>query len=616
MVLCSRRALATLALPLSFCAECSAKTWEDYESTTKGQLVGNDWILILVYVAIAIGIAIYHSRQAGKSTKSFFQANRDLPWWLAGTSMAATSFGSDMPLAITELTAKHGIAGNWMWWSMAMGTMSSVFFFAKLWQRSGVLTDVAIVEMRYDGVGAAWLRAVKAFFFGIFMTCLSCGWAAHGMETVLKIMIPDFPLQPIMLVAIMMVVAASFSLTAGLKGVVMADNVEIFIGVLGAIVLANLSLYDDRIGGLTGLMSKLPEQYFHLVAEVGERKDVLGWTYSCPDVDTAEVCSVTAATESIQTGYMLMGESAEGQLIMGQQQCASNTSSTCAASDQYLPMFVAGEASATSPDDYSICRCAVGPTGEPMISTSEITSQVDVLTVSAATFVAHFCIQWWASWYPGAEPGGGGYIAQRMRACKTDRDAQYAVLWYALIHYCVRPWPWIITALVAQVLFKDLDHPAEGYVLVMREVLPDGARGLVFAGMVSAFMSTIATQLNWGSSIIVEDCFRRFLFRNQTDRTYVFMARVTTIIVGVIAIFNALMLTSIVQAWEIGITATAGLGSVMMMRWYWWRINAWSELTATLVPVTIFLVDGLLQVRWIPNVHASVRRTAHTMLPS
>ena len=144
-----------------------------------GQLVANDWILILCYAAVAFGIAIYHSRSAGRSTKSFFQANRDMPWWLAGTSMAATSFGSNMPLAITELVAEHGVAGNWMWWSMAMGTMASVFFFAKLWQRSGVLTDVAIVEMRYDGVGAAWLRAVKAFFFGILMTCLSCGWAAH-----------------------------------------------------------------------------------------------------------------------------------------------------------------------------------------------------------------------------------------------------------------------------------------------------------------------------------------------------------------------------------------------------------------------------------------------------
>jgi Na+/proline symporter len=221
---------------------------------------------------------------------------------------------------------------------------------------------------------------------------------------------------------------------------------------------------------------------------------------------------------------------------------------------------------------------------------------ISILHLTGAQFFAYVGIMWWASWYPGAEAGGGGFIAQRMMSTKDEKNAVFATMWYVTAHYCLRPWPWILTALVSHLLYPELDEPRQGFVLVMREVLPEGARGLLFAAFLSAFMSTISTQLNWGASYIVNDFLKGFVFKNRNEATYVYFSRLTTILIACVSIGVAFMLDSITQALQLVISASAGLGSVLIMRWYWWRISAYSELAALLTPLGLSIVNGCLQV--------------------
>jgi len=459
-----------------------------------------DWILVGTYFLLTFLIAAYFSRRAGKSTKEFFVGGRSMPWWLAGTSMVATTFAADTPLAVTELVAENGIAGNWLWWSFALGGMCTVNFFARLWRRSGIQTDVEFVEIRYSGKPAAWLRGIKAVYFGLAMNVVIVGWVSLAMETVIKVLFPDLTLfgqasfmitglevsAALAIVSVLVVLVSVYSLLAGLWGVAVTDTFQFFLAMGGSILMAVLVLQHPNVGGIAGLKAQLPANTFNFLPTLGA---------------TAESAAAMALT---------------------------------------IPAFVA--------------------------------------------FIG---IQWWSSWYPGAEPGGGGYIAQRMISSKDERHSQFATLAYTIAHYCLRPWPWILVALASLVLYPNLADPREGFVMVMRDVLPSGLLGLVLAAFLAAFMSTVSTQLNWGVSYLVHDGWRRFIARARSERYYVAVSRILTFLLALVSIIVTTQLDSISGAWTLILTASAGLGMVLIVRWYWWRINAWSELVATLTPVVL-----------------------------
>jgi len=364
-----------------------------------------DGVLIAAYFVFSLGIALYYYRRAGKDTSEFFLSGRSMPWWLAGTSMVATTFAADTPLAVSELVAYNGIAGNWLWWNFALGGVLTVFFFARLWRRSGVLTDVEFVELRYSGPAAAWLRGIKAVYFGLLMNVIIIGWVSLAMETVIDVLFPGLTLfgrasftllgiemsASLVLVGLLVLLVGVYSLISGLWGVAVTDLFQFVLAMVGTTLLAIFALDLPEVGGLAGLKARLPETTFRMLPTIGEAVQGAG-----------------------------------------------------------------------------------------------------VLALSAAAFAAYVGVQWWASWYPGAEPGGGGYIAQRMLGAKDERHAVFSVLWFNIAHYCLRPWPWILTALVALVLFPD-EPPRAAYVLVMRDTLPPGLLGLLFAAFLAAFMSTVST---------------------------------------------------------------------------------------------------------------------------
>ena len=463
-----------------------------------------DWSLVGLYFVFVTGIAIYYARRAGRSMNAFFLGNRAMPWWLAGTSMVATTFAADTPLAVTELVAENGIAGNWLWWNLALGGMLTAFFFAELWRRSGIRTDVELVEVRYTGRPAAWLRGIKAVYFGLLLNIVIIGWVSLAMETVIGVLFPELTLfgrqsftiggvtvsAAMVVVSALVILVAVYALLSGLWGVVVTDTVQFILAMGGCIIMAVFVLREPAIGGLAGLKSQLPADTLRFLPSLG-----------------------SAATT---TGAL-------------------------------------------------------------------------VLTIPA--FVAFIGVQWWSSWYPGSEPGGGGYVAQRMMGTRSERDSLFSVLLYTVAHYCLRPWPWIMVALCALVLYPDLTDSRVGFVLVMRDVLPSGLLGLVFAAFLAAFMSTVSTQLNWGVSYLINDGWRRFVQRDLSERQYVRLSRVFTLVVGLLSVGVATQLDSISGAWELILTASAGLGVVLILRWYWWRINAWSELVATLVPILMVVLS-------------------------
>ena len=471
-----------------------------------------DWTIVAAVLAGSLGIAALYARRAGTDTGEFFAGGRNLPWWLAGTSMVATTFAADTPLLIAEVIAGSGISGNWIWWNGAIGGMLTVFFFAKLWQRSGVLTDVEFVELRYDGPAAAWLRGIKAISFGLLMNAAVIGWVALAMETILTVLFPELRLfgqssfsllglevsAAMATVGLLILLVGVYSLLSGLIGIVVTDAFQFVLAMIGSIALAWYALDLPEIGGLSGLVEKVQPETLH-----------------------------------------------------------------------FFPSF--GEATA---------------------------SDGALFVITALAFVAYFGVQWWASWYPGSEPGGGGYIAQRMLSARSEEDSILATLWFQVAHYCIRPWPWILVGLAALVLYPELgaERAREGYVMVMKDTLPPGLLGLMFAAFLAAFMSTISTQLNWGTSYLVNDLYRRFVKTDGTPRHYVLVSRVLTFALAVFGFLVATQLDTITDAWGLVLSASAGLGLVLILRWYWWRVSAWSELVATVVP----LVLVALQLAGVP----------------
>jgi SSS family solute:Na+ symporter len=446
-----------------------------------------DWLLIILYFAFSIAVGIYYSRRAGKSTAEFFLSGRNLPWWLAGTSMVATTFAADTPLAVTELVAKNGIAGNWLWWNMAFGAMLTVFFFARLWRRAAIMTDVELTELRYSGKAAAFLRGLRALYLGIFMNCVIMGWVNLAMASILQVLF-GIPRDVVLWYVVgALVLTALYSAASGLWGVAITDAFQFVIAMGGTIVLAIVVVNLPEVGGIAGLREKLPASTFRFLPSIGNS--------TAADAATA-------------------------------------------------------------------------------------------LALTASSFLAYIGIQWWASWYPGAEPGGGGYVAQRMMSSKDEKHSLLATLWFTVAHYCIRPWPWIITALATLVLYPHLgaDDKKLGYVLAMRDYLPAGLLGLLVSAFFAAYMSTIATQLNWGTSYVINDFYRRFVKRDGAERHYVLISRVTTLLVMAISVVITANMQTISGAWSFIIEAGAGLGLVLILRWYWWRINAWSEITAMIAP--------------------------------
>ncbi|MBP7603613.1 MAG: Na+:solute symporter [Spirochaetes bacterium] len=450
-----------------------------------------DTVIILLYFAVSLAICLYYSRRAGRSTEEFFLSGRRLPWWIAGTAMVATTFAADTPLAVTELVAGKGIAGNWLWWNMVAGSVLTVFFFAKLWRRAGIMTDVEFIEMRYSGAPAAFLRGFKAVYLGVFMNCVIMGWVNVALAEILGVIFAVDRAYILYAVMACMLLVGVYSAVAGQWGVAVTDFFQFIIAMTGCIVLAVKVLGLPAVGGVAGLKAALPPQVFSFFPGVG------------------------SAGSYIAQGAM---------------------------------------------------------------------------AVSFSAFLAHMAVQWWASWYPGAEPGGGGYVAQKMMAARDERHSLLATLWFSIAHYALRPWPWIIVALASLVLYPDL--PAEekktGFILAMRDCLPPGLLGLVVAAFLAAYMSTISTHLNWGSSYLINDLYRRFIVRGAVERHYVVVSRLTTLALVVISSLLILVIKSISGAWAFIIECGAGLGLVLILRWYWWRVNAWSEIVAMIAPFAGF----------------------------
>ncbi len=471
-----------------------------------------DWIIIVVYLAISVYIGYYFKEQAGKSLTDFFLGGRNMPWYVAGISMVATTFAADTPLWVTEVIAQHGISGNWLWWNMLIGGMLTTFFFSKLWRRANILTELEFIELRYGGAPAKFLRGFKSVYMGLFLNVIIIGWVNFALMTILVVFfdipgydhtIPFYENQVLWYIGGAMVLVAFYSSLSGLKGVAITDTMQFFIAMIGCIVMAWYVLDTPEIGGIAGLKAKLPAWRFDFF----------------PQLDTSVGVIDTIGTYSITVG----------------------------------------------------------------------------------AFLTFGLVQWWASWYPGAEPGGGGYVAQRMMSTKNEKDSLKATLFFQVAHYCLRPWPWIIVGLCALVLYPDLppEKAGQGFVFIMRDYLPAGLKGLLLVAFLSAYMSTISTQLNWGASFLTNDLYKRFLKpENKFESTekaqlhYVKMARIFTIIIMVIAFFVTTQINTIDSAAKFLIQAGAGLGMVLILRWYWWRINAWSEISASLTPMLGFAISN------------------------
>ena len=438
-----------------------------------------DYLIMGIYLAILIGVALLARKRGQESLEDFFTGGKDLPWWLIGISMVATTFAADTPLAVTGIVAGEGIAGNWIWWNFMFSGLFTVFLYAKLWKRADVITDVEFIELRYGGKPASILRGFRALYLAFPINCIILGWVTVGMAKVLTVVTGADQWMVIVFLYGLIGIYIAFS---GLWGVVVTDFIQFIIAMGGAIILAWLAV--DSVGGLDQLHAKL-------IAEYGANSWVL----------------------------------------------------------QFNPI--------TSPK------------------------------IMLATALVWVGMMWWASWYPGAEPGGGGYIAQRMFSAKDEKNAVGGTLLFNVMHYAVRPWPWILVALVSLVAYPNLADKETGYPLLMLDLLPAGLLGLLAVAFLSAFVSTVSTHLNWGASYVVNDFYKRYLkppdeFANSTEaqQHYVWISRLATLLMMAAAITVSYFFDTVKGGWEAILSIGAGTGLVFMLRWFWWRINAWSEITA------------------------------------
>ncbi|MBI1745575.1 MAG: Na+:solute symporter [Acidobacteria bacterium] len=447
-----------------------------------------DWIIIGAYFAINLGIGIYYRKRATGSMDDYFVSGRRATWWLAGTSMVATTFAADTPLAVTGLVAANGIAGNWVWWSLAASGMLTVFFYARLWRRAGVLTDVEFAEIRYSGKPAAFLRGFRALYLGLPVNLIIMGWVNLAMVEILQVTLGVSKVDALVICVIIMALTAFVSTLSGLWGVLVMDLFQFILKMSMVILLAVFSV--RGLGGMDVLMEKLAHAQPLQGGKAGGMIDFV------PDLNSP-----------------------------------------------WMPLI---------------------------------------------TFFVYISVIWWATWYPGAEPGGGGYVAQRIFSAKDERHSLLATFWFNLAHYAVRPWPWIVTALVAYVHYTGLQDaafkakPGSGYIRIMMDpqFFPVYLRGLMLAGFAAAYMSTIGTQLNWGASYLVNDFYRRFFAKPRSERHFVILSQLVTVLLMLLSALATLYMHTIEGAWKFLMAIGAGTGSVFILRWYWWRINAWSEVSA------------------------------------
>ena len=456
-----------------------------------------DWLIILSYIAFSLGVGIYFSKRAASSTEEYFLSGRSLPWWIVGTSMVATTFAADTPLAITEFVRGPGIWQNWFWWNLLMGSLLGVFLFSRLWRRAEVLTDNELLEIRYSGKPAAFLRAFKAGYFAILYNFIVMGWVINAMASVVSVMLNMDKWTAVWLCVL---IALVYAILSGFWGVVVTDLVQFIIAMFGSITLAIIAL--NHIGGMETLLDKLSQ-------------------------------------------------------LMGTDAVNENTL-------KFIP-----------------------PVPDASITTSTFWES------PFSKFLIFISVMWWS--HHGTD--GGGYIIQRMSSAKNERHALLATLWYNLAHYALRVWPWVIVAVVSIIMFPIIpDSYAElgtkaGYPLVMNSLLGPGLKGILIVSFLAAFMSTIDTHLNWGVSYLINDIYKRFYRPNESDTHYVFVGKILTVVLMVLAAFTALKMQSISKAWEFIFAMGAGIGLVLILRWFWWRVNAWSEITAlaTSIIITITL---------------------------
>src|SRR3954469_8218359 len=488
-------------------------------------LTATDWIVIAVYLLLNLLISLYYRRRSSGSTEEFFVSGRNVSWWLAGTSMVATTFAADTPLLVTGLGAKNGISGNWLWWSQCLSGMMTVFFFARYWRRSEIVTDVEFVELRYGGKPAAFLRGFRALYLGALMNCLILGWVIKAMISITTVLLGDAIAQGRVL-QIGLGSHTFFNYTLG-------DPAHTALLICVLILVPFTGIY-TFIGGLWGVLVTDLFQFILKMSMI----IVLAW------VAVSKIGGMTLL--KIQLSHVNNAYSQTGQ----------PTGSVLS----FFPSFHLGWTTDA------------------------------IWTLPVITFALYLAVQWWASWYPGAEPGGGGYVAQRMFSAKDEKNSLGATLWFNIAHYALRPWPWIITGLVAVVVYSQHgglhpsaafeQNPEQGYVMVLRDYLPPALRGLMVAAFLAAFMSTIGTQLNWGSSYLVNDLYKRFLVRTSPERHYVVVGKLLTILLVLGTGYTAMQLTSINQGWQLVLNIGFGTGAVYILRWYWSRINAWSEIAA------------------------------------
>ncbi len=460
-------------------------------------LAAIDWFFILWYMLLSIGIGIYYSGRAGRSLSDFFVSGRNLPWWLLGTSLVATTFAADTPLAVTGIVIKDGISGNWFWWNFLFGGTLTVFFFAHLWRRAEVITEVEFIDIRYSGSSAKFLRGLKALYLAIPVSSITFGWVTLAMVQIFRVI---FGMSQINALAICIVITVFYTTLSGLWGVVATDVFQFAMAMLGSVVLSVVAV--EKAGGISALLNSLKSL-------------------------------------SSQTG--------------------TNYISTIPSLKESLPL---------------------------------------------AFFVALF-IQWWAVYYPGAEPGGGGWVAQRMLAARNPKHSVTGTLWFNIAHYVVRPWPWIITALSAIILFPELlsskTASVESAYPMMVRFLPSGIKGLMIASFLAAYMSTIESILNLAASYLVNDFYAPFIKKGASQKHYVSASRVATILVAVCGTAFSLVLGSIKTGWGLIMELSGGIGLVLLLRWYWWRINAWSEISAVLASASMAIYLKIFPNSYLPS---------------
>jgi solute:Na+ symporter, SSS family len=449
-----------------------------------------DWLIIAAYFGVTTAVGLLFTKRGGESTTEYFLSGRNVSWWLAGFSMVATTFAADTPLVVTGLVAAHGVAGNWLWWNMVMSGMLTVFFFARLWRRANVMTDVEFAEIRYSGRPARFLRGFRAVYLALPINLIILGWVTRAMIKVLTI---SLGISPYLAVGICFVITVVYSTAAGLRAVLWTDLVQFIIMMSAVIILAFFVV--DAVGGIGALKAGVIQHFGSETAAIG-----------------------------------------------------------------VLPV-------------------SIGPTG--------IEAYAWMPILALGVFLS---VQWWAAWYPGAEPGGGGYIAQRIFSARTERDGVLATLLFQVAHYALRPWPWIVTGLATVILYPNAKDKEATYVQAFMDYMPSPWKGLILAGFAAAYMSTVATHLNWGASYLVNDLYRRFMKPSETEDHYVMISRIATVVIFLLSVLVTSQLDSVERAWRFLLAMGAGTGLVLILRWYWWRINAWSEISAMIASLVISLI--------------------------